>query len=290
MFFLRRARGLWEPAPLSLSFTSGTPPSSSPTSSAIAASSGVGASSGAPYPRRLLSRLGFWLVRDPASVPTEFNDDINQFADAFDDPLGVMVFAVTSTVSCLTAAFVIGWQITAVICSTSPAIAVGIILMMLAIVTMMNETQAFRKERFVLEQHEGAVEAARKGVVRHGLELGMSTGWMLGIILWIYGLAFWFCAKLRYTCESWEAGDILSTFFAVLMGSCFVGKISPEISRYAGASYNVARFLAVLRHEGSIQRALKEPVTKPWTASCPSRSRVCTSPTRRGHTSRRLPA
>ena len=82
--------------------------------------------------------------------------------------------------------------------------------------------------------------------------------------MWTYGLAFWFGAKLRYdgvmnplTGEPWEAGDILSTFFAVLTGSFFVGQISPEISRYAGARYNVARFSAVLRHEGAIQGSLK---------------------------------
>ena len=209
--------------------------------------------------------ISWFDVRDPASVPTEFNDDINQFADAFGDQLGVMVFAVTGTVSCLVASFVIGWQIAAVICSTSPAIAVEIIFMMQASDTMMSETQAFHKERFVLEQYEGAVEAARKGGVKHGLELGVSTGWMLGVILWTYGLAFWFCAKLRFdgvinplTCEPWEAGDILSTFFAVLTGSCFVGQISPGITRYAGAWNNVTRFSAVLRREGAIQGSLKE--------------------------------
>ena len=45
-------------------------------------------------------------------------------------------------------------------------------------------------------QYEVAVEATRKGGVRHGLELGMSTRWMLGVIVWTYGLAFWFGAKL----------------------------------------------------------------------------------------------
>ena len=73
----------------------------------------------------------------------EFNDDISKFADAFGDQLGDMVFAVTGNVSCLIAAFVIGWQIAAVICSTSPVIAMGIIFMMQAIDTMMNETQGW---------------------------------------------------------------------------------------------------------------------------------------------------
>ena len=55
------------------------------------------------------------------------------------------------------------------------------------------------------------------------------------------------------TGEPWEAGDIHSTFVAVLTGIYFVGKISPEISSYAGARYSVARFSAVQRHEGAIQ-------------------------------------
>ena len=88
---------------------------------------------------------------------------------------------------------------------------------------------------------------------------------MLGVILWTYVLAFWFRAEQRYdgvinplTCEPREAGDIFSTFFAVLTGSCFVGQISLEISRYAGARCSGARFSAVLRHEGAIQGSLKD--------------------------------
>ena len=87
----------------------------------------------------------------------EFNDDLNKYARAFGDQLGNMVFAVTGTVSCLIVAFVIGWQIAAVICTTSPAIAVGIIFMMQAIDTRMDESS---------HRREGL---PREGVHRDGL-------------------------------------------------------------------------------------------------------------------------
>lgn len=230
--------------------------------------------------------ISWFDVRDPAALPMEFNDDINKFSEAFSDQLGNMVFALSGTVSCLIAAFVIGWQIALVICSTTPAIAVGVFFMMQSIDTMVNETQgwysraavvveeclggmrtvvAFGRERFELNNYEVAVEAARKGGVKHALQLGTSSGWMLGVMMWTYALAFWYGAKLRYdgvmnplTGEEWEAGDILSTFFTILTGSFFVGQIFPEISRYASARFSMARFSAVLTDHGVIQRSSKE--------------------------------
>ena len=119
--------------------------------------------------------ISWYDVRDPAALPMEFNDDINKFSEAFSDQLGNMVFALSGTVSCVIAAFVIGWQIALVICSTTPAIAVGVFFMMQSIDTMMNETQgwysraavvveeclggmrtvvAFGRERFELNNYE----------------------------------------------------------------------------------------------------------------------------------------
>ena len=114
---------------------------------------------------------------------------------------------------------------------------------------------AFGNERFELEQYEVAVEAARKGGVRHGLELGISTGWMLG------GHHVYRQPGLQVRCEAAVLRrDEPPRWRAVGGGRHplhLLRRADGQFLRRSDARCSGSRFSAVLRHEGAIQGSLK---------------------------------
>jgi hypothetical protein len=76
-----------------------------------------------------------------------------------------------------------------------------------------------------------------------GLKKGFVTGGGMGTIMFVmfatYSLAFWFGSKLisdhttnSTTGKPWTGGDVVTTFFAVVMGAFAIGQAGPSMQAF----------------------------------------------------------
>lgn len=77
-----------------------------------------------------------------------------------------------------------------------------------------------------------------------GIKKGVVTGGGMGTIMFVmfctYALAFWYGSKLisdgtknATTGKPWTGGDVVTTFFAVIMGAFSIGQAGPSMQAFA---------------------------------------------------------
>mmetsp|Transcript_50385 Transcript_50385/g.133840 ORF Transcript_50385/g.133840 Transcript_50385/m.133840 type:complete len:1271 (-) Transcript_50385:612-4424(-) len=226
--------------------------------------------------------ISWFDLHDTSSLPQQIDEDIEKYSEAFGDQFGNMMFALAGTSAGWIAALVIGWRIAVVVAAGIPPLFVSLYFVVQSVQEQALESQvwygqaaatveeclgairtvvSFGNEWDELDRYTLAVEQARKGGVRHSLKMGLSFGWINAVIIWTYALAFWYGAKLKYdgvnnpsTGSPWTAGDILATFFEILVGSFFLGQIFPEMATCSVARVRLGSFVSVVTHHGVIQK------------------------------------
>mmetsp|Transcript_27047 Transcript_27047/g.62521 ORF Transcript_27047/g.62521 Transcript_27047/m.62521 type:complete len:1278 (+) Transcript_27047:121-3954(+) len=231
-------------------------------------------------------------TRDIASLATSMSGDAEKVMEGFSDKLGNAFMSWWAFIGGFICAFIIGWQVALMMLIILPLMMVGAVAMGTAIQEVQAETQgwyrkaavvveeclfafrtvvAFGGERRELKTFENAVEQTRKGGVVNGFKLGASLGYTMWVVFLGYGLAFYWGAVLieegvdnPRTGEPWTAGNIVSVFFCVFIGSFYLGNVQPGISALTQAKGAYAAFFDAMQTPTIIEQRLKDT-----RAACP---------------------
>eukprot|EP00475_Leptophrys_vorax_P029977 TRINITY_DN4448_c0_g1_i1.p1 TRINITY_DN4448_c0_g1~~TRINITY_DN4448_c0_g1_i1.p1 ORF type:complete len:1075 (-),score=270.04 TRINITY_DN4448_c0_g1_i1:354-3551(-) len=125
--------------------------------------------------------------------------------------------------------------------------------------TSMRTVAAFNAEPLELARFEQKLEITRIAGEKRSKANGVMFGSFLFIMFSSYGLAFWFGAELiiKQTTNArtglpYTGGDILSTFFAILIGSFSLGQLAPYLPDFTNGRAAGFRVLQIIDRVPSI--------------------------------------
>ncbi|XP_033097909.1 ATP-dependent translocase ABCB1-like [Anneissia japonica] len=208
----------------------------------------------------LRQEIGWFDKHQSGELTTRLADDLERVKEGTGDKISfVMQFT-----SQLVAGFAIGfwksWELTLVMMSFTPLLAICGAFMAVTITSFAKKEQsvyaaagsvaeevlscirtvvAFGGEQKETERYSKELVAAKNVGVKKGLTTALGIGLFMLILFCSYGLAFWYGPKMVSE-DKIDPGEVLTVFFCVMIGSFSLGNITPHLSSVAtarGAAY-----------------------------------------------------
>ncbi|CAH7467323.1 ATP-dependent translocase ABCB1 [Phodopus roborovskii] len=206
--------------------------------------------------------IGWFDVHDVGELNTRLTDDVSKINEGIGDKIGMFFQAMATFFGGFIIGFTRGWKLTLVILAISPVLGLsaGIWAKILSSFTD-KELQAYAKAGAVaeevlaairtviafggqkkeLERYNNNLEEAKRLGIKKAITANISIGAAFLLIYASYALAFWYGTSLVISKE-YSIGQVLTVFFAVLIGAFSVGQASPNIEAFAnarGAAYEI---------------------------------------------------
>nr|XP_046482263.1 ATP-dependent translocase ABCB1-like [Neodiprion pinetum] len=222
-----------------------------------------------------------WYDLNPSSdIASRLAEDITKLEDGISEKAVMFIHNMSSVVSCFVLGFVRGWAL-ALVCLVTFPIAVLIMETIMRITSRLSrhEIEAYAKAGTIAEE----VLSAMRTVVAFGgqkLELkryaenlsyayynNVKKGFFSGLgfgLSWIfiysnYALSFWFGVglvieerDLDESEQTYNAANMITIFFAILMGCQNFGTASPFIDAFGTAKAAGSKIFAVIERNSSI--------------------------------------
>jgi ABC-type multidrug transport system fused ATPase/permease subunit len=163
-------------------------------------------------------------------------------------------------------AFYYGWELTLVLFACLPLLVIGGVFQMVAMGAANKEDEeamkeanqvlaesvgnirtvtAFRLRDRLVDLYNDFLAAPKRLSVKRGLTIGLGFGFSQCVIFGVYGLAFWYGAKLMAD-SGYSFEDVLLVFFAITMAGMGAGQaaaMAPDVSKGGAAVSSVFRIL-----------------------------------------------
>jgi len=235
----------------------------------------------AAYMQSVLSQEIAWFDTQKAgAITTRLASDSRMIQDATGEKVGMILQQVAMLVTGMSIGFVFGWQLALVILAVTPLMAiVGAVFT--KVMTDMTEVSqqhyakaggiasetlgamrtvaSFSQEESHLQQYVVFLKDAMAKGMKKSLAISMSLGMTLFVMFGSYGLALWYGGKLvsdqthnSYTGAPWTAGDVMGTFFAVLMGAMALGQAAPHFPTVVSGQVAAANVFEIIDRQSAI--------------------------------------
>ncbi|XP_032093915.1 ATP-dependent translocase ABCB1 isoform X1 [Thamnophis elegans] len=206
--------------------------------------------------------VGWFDVNDVGQLNTRLIDDVSKINEGIGEKIGMLIQGISAFLSGFIVGFIKGWKLTLVILAVSPVLGLSAAFWAKILSAFTHkELAAYAKAGSVAEEVLGSIRTViafggqKKEIERYhknlehakniGIRKSMSTSISLGVaFLFIYAsyaLAFWYGTTLIID-ENYSIGEVLTVFFAVLIGAFSIGQVSPNLEAFAsgrGAAYAV---------------------------------------------------
>eukprot|EP00741_Cyanophora_paradoxa_P008173 tig00000025_g7909.t2 len=197
----------------------------------------------------------------PGELSSRINADVKLIQDAIGEKVGVVIHHSSTFFAGIIVGLVKGWHLALVIMGAMPILGIAGAIMTKFIteasqsgqgayakagdvadevVTSVRTVVSFTGEEREEKRYAGNLEQARAHGVKKGVSAGLSVGFMMLTIFCSYGLAFWFGSWLilnkvtnSATGQPYTGGDIVTVFFAIIMGAFGIGQASPSFPAFA---------------------------------------------------------
>jgi ATP-binding cassette subfamily B (MDR/TAP) protein 1 len=231
----------------------------------------------------LRQEIGWWDQQNPGDLSSRLTLDSKKIEDAIGTSVAAFVQHLSRFLAGLIIGVIYGWQLALLIIAVSPfLVVIGGVVGKLMMTLDEQSTKAFSKAASVAEEVLSAVrtvaafnaqaqelsrfdvelENIRKSGERKSWINGMMFGSILLIFYTIYGVSFWFGAKLIFwqttnsrTGLPYTGGDILTTFFGIFSGSFALGQLAPHVTDILGGKTAGYRLLSVIDRASSSERS-----------------------------------
>jgi ATP-binding cassette subfamily B (MDR/TAP) protein 1 len=199
---------------------------------------------------------------DDGSLTTRLASDTQIIQDGISEKFGLMVNCICQFLSGFIVAFVKGWQLAVVLLASVPVMmaAGGVMGHLITKYTLESQDkyaeagsiveQCFSsirtiysfslQERFS-ERYEHKLDKALVSGIKRGKASGLGLGVFMLALFCKYGLALWYAPRLMAEGKI-DGGTVLVVFFAMMMGSQSLLKLSPHLSAVssaAGAAFKI---------------------------------------------------
>ncbi|XP_027703707.1 multidrug resistance protein 1 [Vombatus ursinus] len=210
--------------------------------------------------------IGWFDVHDVGELNTRLTDDVSKISDGIGDKIGLLFQAVATFLTGFIVGFATGWKLTLVILAISPVLGASAALWakvlssftdkeLLAyakagavaeeVLAAIRTVIAFGGQKKELERYNKNLEDAKNFGIKKAITANISMGIAFLLIYASYALAFWYGTTLIIATE-YTIGEVLTVFFAVLIGAFSIGQASPSIEAFAnarGAAYVVFKII-----------------------------------------------
>ncbi|GAM28104.1 hypothetical protein SAMD00019534_112800 [Acytostelium subglobosum LB1] len=218
----------------------------------------------------LRQEIGWFDTNKANELASRINSDTILFQDAIGEKVGHFIHHLTTFFTGFAIGFTNGWQLTLVILSVSPLLAIGGGFMAKMMTEMTKKGQeaysiaggiaeesissirtvvTFSGESKVAQRYSDSLKEARSVGYKRALFNGIGLGFVQFVILSTYALAFWYGSTLvskkttnNLTDRPWTGGDVVTVFFGVIIGATAIGQASPLLSSFSngrGAAYKI---------------------------------------------------
>jgi ABC-type multidrug transport system fused ATPase/permease subunit len=220
----------------------------------------------------LFQDVSWFDTHSHAEITTRLTADIEKVHEGIGDKVGVVVQGLSSFLAGLAIAFWKSWEMTLIVLSLVP-----LLVMSLAFVSKMvarystQEQTAYAKAGAIAEEvlssiwtvvafggqeretqrYERQLDDARELGKRKGIFSGIAMGSIYLILFAMFALAFWYGSKLINEQEM-SPGRVITTFYALLIGTFMLGYAAPHFSKFASARGAAANLFALLRQKPGI--------------------------------------
>ncbi|KAL6475849.1 hypothetical protein MHYP_G00143480 [Metynnis hypsauchen] len=210
------------------------------------------------YFHAVLHQQMAWFDTHPiGELSTRLTDDINTINDGLGDKICIFVQYLCRFITGIIIGFIYGWKLTLVILSISPLLAGSAavwskILASLTskelsayakagavaeeILVAIRTVVAFNGQKKALEKYETNLVEAKNFGVKKAVTTNVSLGLTKFFIFATYALAFWYGTKLSVDePENYTIGNVITVFFAVMIGAYSLGQGAPNLDSIAQA-------------------------------------------------------
>lgn len=216
--------------------------------------------------------IGWFDVNETGELNTRLTDDVYKVNEGIGDKLGMLIQSVTTFFTGLIIGFAEGWKLTLVILAVSPllGISAAIIGKVMTSFTSMEQTAyakagavaeevlssirtvfAFGGQKKEIQRYQKNLEDAKNVGIKKAITVNIAMGFMFFMIYMSYALAFWYGSTLILA-EEYDAGMLLTVFFAVLIGAFGIGQTSPNIQSFSSARGAAHKVFQIIDHEPNI--------------------------------------
>uniref|UniRef100_A0A7M4EZM6 ATP-binding cassette sub-family B member 5 n=1 Tax=Crocodylus porosus TaxID=8502 RepID=A0A7M4EZM6_CROPO len=208
--------------------------------------------------------IGWFDVNDVGELNTRLIDDVSKINEGIGDKIAMLFQAEAMFLTGFIVGFLKGWKLTLVILAVSPVMALSAAIWILSAFTD-KELTAYAKAGAVAEEVLGAIrtviafggqkkeieryhknlEDAKRIGIKKSITASISMGIAFLLIYASYALAFWYGTTLILS-EDYTIGNVLTVFFAILLGAFGIGQTAPSIEAFAtarGAAYAIFKII-----------------------------------------------
>ncbi|CAI8057874.1 ATP-dependent translocase ABCB1 [Geodia barretti] len=220
----------------------------------------------------LHQEIGWFDVTDSAELSTRLADDIEKIQSGIGDKVAVFLSYFSTFVTGYVIAFTRSWKMALVVMTMLPLLAtVGAIMSRIVasftareqsayaaagsvaeeVLSAIRTVVAFGGENKEAERYGEQLKKARNVGVKKSIFTATAVGSLYFIMFNTFALGFWYGSQLILDCEL-SAGDVVTVFFSVVLGSFSLGNALPEIQTFAVAFGAASAVFEVIDKESKI--------------------------------------
>lgn len=209
---------------------------------------------------------------NPGELATRISGDTIVIQEGIGEKFGEGICFSAQFISGFIIGFAKNWRLALVMCATIPFIAIGLGLIMFHARTAAVEGQksyaaagavadevlgsirtvaAFSAEKSSETRFANLVAVARKIQMKSTRSIAGGVGLTMSSVFFTYALGLWYGGTLVAEGES-TVGDVLSVFYAILLGSVALGKASPNLIAIGSAKGAAKTVVEICSRESKI--------------------------------------
>jgi len=212
-------------------------------------------------------------TNNPATMSSKISNDAIQIQNGIGEKFGTLIMFVSMFINGIGVGFIYGWKMSLVMLAGLPFLGIGAFIMIWSVtegqlkvnevnleggglaeenITNIKTIKSLTAENFIHNRYYDVVIKAQVVIKKYGLFVGFGLGCTFFFMFLDYALAFYYGAKLvgelEYndnTGENYKVGDVLTIFFAVLIGGFALGQATPALKSITQARVSMNNYLQV---------------------------------------------
>ncbi len=210
------------------------------------------------YLKALMRQEVAWHDKQKAGdLTVQLTEEVRKFQDGVGEKLGQVIHHTATFVGGMIIAMVKGWQLTLVIFSLTPLLAVCGAMFGKALANLSGGEQkayskagavandaisgirtvvSFQAEERMKEKYAGPLDIAYHFGTRKYIAMGIGLGATFLVLFNSYGFSLWYGSTLikdnvdRWPGYKYTGGDVLSIFMSIIMGAMGMGQVGPHLT------------------------------------------------------------
>lgn len=234
------------------------------------------------YLKAILRKDMTWFdTRKVTEISAQMDSDIKLIQEGMSEKFSNIFQFLTMFFVGIIVGFTLGWQLTLVIFSVVPLLALGGLLLVSflsnsstqgqkayskasavasEVIHAMPTVASFTSELREISRYNRFIKEAENIGARKSILSGVMLGYTQFIMFCAYGLALWYGAKLirdgtvnSATGERFSGGDVVAIFFSVIIGSFALGQAAPNVPAVVSGRAAAFRVYRIIDGEDSLQ-------------------------------------